>query len=407
MALHLGRLGWKVKVLTVRESYYEGLDRSLDNGSGPYQTIRTHALSLKHRLRRFWRTVPWNGSAPGEPAARAAERRSGASALLQVVSSAWDVLFSVPDEQGGWLPLAVPSGFLRGGPADIVLATIPPRTSAVIATLLAPRFNARLVLDYRDPWMPLPGEPQMPRWRQRLDRALEKFCLKRASLILSTTDGLGRDLTEAGGPRTVVVPNAFDPSLFDGVDASRDPRFTITYAGNLSGLRSAVPILEALRRLRETRRLPPSGLVLRVLGTSGAEVAAAAERLGVADLVEVREFLPFREALSYMKGSDVLLLVVADNHAHLIPAKVFDYLAARRFILALVPAGSDAGTLIDSVRAGAVVDPRDIDAVADALERRFSERGAEMSLSSAAARYEVDATMRELDRHLRSLLREP
>jgi len=295
---------------------------------------------------------------------------------------------------------------MHGGPADIVLATIPPRTSAVIAALLARRLNARLVLDYRDPWMPLPGEPQMPRWRQRLDRALEKFCVTRAALIVATTEGLGRELKAAGGPPTVVVPNAFDPAVFEGIQESRDARFTITYAGTLSGLRSAIPILEGLRRLRQTHRLPAAGLVLRVLGASGPEVATAAQHLGVADLVEVRDFVPLREAWSDMKGADVLLLVVADNHAHLIPAKLFDYLAARRFILALVPEGSDAGALIERLGAGAVVDPHDTGAVANALEKRFGQQRAEISLSPAAARYEIDATMTELDHHLRSLLGE-
>jgi glycosyltransferase involved in cell wall biosynthesis len=406
MALHLGRRGWRVKVLTVRESYYERLDRSLDRGAAPFQTIRTHAFAFKRRVRRLWQPAQRNGGAPNTASAGVAGGHSTRGDILQFLSSAWDALFAIPDEQGGWLPVAVPSGLMHGGPADIVLATIPPRTSAVIAALVARRLGARLVLDYRDPWMPLPGEPQMPQWRQRLDRALEKFCVTRASLIVATTEGLGRELKAAGGPRTVVIPNAFDPAVFDGIEESRDPRFTITYAGTLSGLRSADPILEGLRRLRETHRLPAAGLVLRVLGASGPEVAAAAERLGVADLVEVRDFVPLREALSDMKGSDALLLVVADNHAHLIPAKLFDYLAARRFILALVPAGSDAGQLIERLGAGAVVDPRDIDAVADALEGRFTQRGAEISLSSAAARYEVDTTMTELDHHLRSLLGE-
>lgn len=404
MALHLGRFGWKVKVLTVRPSYFERLDTSLCADPVPYDTIRTHAIVPKHWLRRFLGSGRRSGGVPTSHSVRSSNGRPDRGGLLQVISSAWDVCFSIPDEHAGWMPLAVPWGLLHGGPADVVLASVPPRTSAVIAALLAGRFKAPLVIDYRDPWMPVPGEPQMPPWRQRLDRALERFCLKRASLVIATTEGLSRELCSGGAPRTVVVPNAFDSSVFNGIQAFRYDRFTVVYAGTLSGLRSASPILMAMGRLRQADRLPKSGMALRVLGASGSDVAAVAKRLGVADLVEVENFLPYREALSRMKGADVLLLVVAERHAHLIPAKLFDYLASRRFILALAPPGSDAGALVERLQAGCAIDPEDIGAVADALEQRFPRRGAEISLAPAAAQFEVLATMTELDRHLRSVV---
>ena len=190
------------------------------------------------------------------------------------------------------------------------------------------------------------------------------------------------------------------------VEAFRYDRFTVVYAGSLTGLRSAAPILEAMKRLRRAGRLPGSGMALRVLGAGGQEVAAAAERLGVADLVEVEDFLPYREALSRMKGADVLLLVVADNHANLIPAKLYDYLAARRFIIALAPPGSDAGAIIERAQAGAAIDPLDISALARTLEERIGERRDDIRLAPAAAKYEVEVIMAELDRHLRSVVAE-
>jgi len=300
--------------------------------------------------------------------------------------------------------MAIASGLLHGGPTDVILATIPPRTSAVVAAALAGRLKARLVIDYRDPWMPVPGEPQMPPWRQRLDRALEGFCLRRAALVLATTEGLGRDLT---GVRCVARDrgsNAFDPSLFDDIEAVKFGRFTVVYAGNLSGLRSAAPVLEAMKRLRQAGAVPQSGMALRILGAGGPETAAAAEHLGVGDMVEVEDFLPYREALSRIKGADALLLVVADSHAHLIPAKLFEYLAARRFVIALVPGGSDAGALVERLHAGVAIDPRDVGELAKVLEQRFSQNSAGIQLAPEASLYEEESTMAELDRHLRSVL---
>ncbi len=401
MASYLPQFGWKVKVLTVHESYFDQLDRSLLQ-SHSFSLVRTHEWAPKHWLRRLRSALSPTGRGiragiPGSPKLGATPGR-----FIAFASRSWDAVMSIPDEHGGWIPLALPAALLRAQASDLVLATIPPNTSALVAAMLSVFLRVPLVIDYRDPWLPVPGEPQWPNWRLRVERGLQKFCLRRAGLILTTTEGLGRELGELGAARIAVVPNGFEPGSMSSVEPTQYGRFTIVYTGHLTGLRSALPLLEALRRLREARALPPGGLAFHIVGRGGDHVAEQAERLGVGDLVEVEGFVPYREALARIKGADVLLLVVGESHAHLVPAKLFDYLAAGRFILALAPPGSEAGAIISDLGVGRVFSPAEVRGIAATLAERFT--APPETPKSAATRYHARETMRELDRHLRTVL---
>jgi glycosyl transferase family 4 len=408
MATHLTDLGWKVEVLTAVASAYEHLDRTLLPERTPFSTFRSPTLDPKRWIKRLRASLPGNrGTVP----AQAPSENDGLSIsgrLLQRLSAAWDVLFSIPDVRAGWIPMALPAGLWKLRRPDLILATLPPFTNAVVACLLSMARGVPLILDYRDPWSALrqeaPGGIRLPLSRRRLDHAIEQRCLHRASLVVATTEGIRNELTDLGARRTVVVPNAFDAAAFAGAEPARYTRFTMAYAGTFYETRTVQPILQALCVLRDTGRLPPQGFALRVLGRSGPEVRALADRMGVSALVEIEGFLPHGEAIARMKGADVLLLVVGETHGRQIPAKLFEYIAAGRFILTLAPAGAEAGSVVRELQAGRVVDPCDVQGIVEILCERFQAGNSSAPPSSHSRRYEARVTMQELDRHLRDLL---
>jgi glycosyltransferase involved in cell wall biosynthesis len=62
-----------------------------------------------------------------------------------------------------------------------------------------------------------------------------------------------------------------------------------------------------------------------------------------------------------------LLLVQPNQAPHAIGAKTYEYLRAQRPILALVPAAGDAAQLVEECEAGEVVDPDNIQDIAQAI----------------------------------------
>ena len=92
--------------------------------------------------------------------------------------------------------------------------------------------------------------------------------------------------------------------------------------------------------------------------------------LGLGDALALEGFRPHAEALAAMRAADVLLLLVprADGRGlSVVSGKVFEYLAAERPILALVPPEGDAAALLRDTGSAWIADPDDEAAIAAAI----------------------------------------
>lgn len=406
MASYLSGFAWEITVLTVRPGYFDRHDPTLMQEPPPFRVVRTHAITPLRWARRL------RSAFKGRTAPREAGRihPQGEPAVIPGGTSErpvpfWRPLLTTPDEYVGWIPLAIGGGILRRLRSDLILASGPPFSSHLIAAGLSRTLGAPLALDYRDPWTLIPGEPVLPESRPSMVRRLESWCVGRASVVIATTGPIGQSLRPLHPRRTEIVPNAADPDSVARVEPFRDPRFSIIYAGSFYGNRSPRPILEAIRLLKAKGALPAGGLVLRVIGVTGDLAVRAAAALGIGECVVVEDFLPYRDVLSRVRGADVLLLVVGDAHHAMVPAKLFDYLAARRYILALGPAGFEAGRIVQESGAGAVVDSDDVAGIARVLAARMQSPRADLPASSILERYSPRRTMESLDRVLRDVLR--
>jgi glycosyltransferase involved in cell wall biosynthesis len=95
------------------------------------------------------------------------------------------------------------------------------------------------------------------------------------------------------------------------------------------------------------------------------------------DFVRTRGLLAHRETVGLMRSADLLFLPMHDlpvgTRAGLIPYKTFEYLGARRPILAAVPDG-DVRDMLGPLDEVSLVRPADVDGMAAAL-REAIERG--------------------------------
>ena len=115
-----------------------------------------------------------------------------------------------------------------------------------------------------------------------------------------------------------------------------------------------------------------------MLGSSASDTSrAAASRLDLDGAWEETGFLPYRDAIAAQRAADALLLLIphaGGRGATVISGKVYEYLAARRPILAAVPPDGVAAALVESAGAGDVADPDDPAAQSRALEALVDRR---------------------------------
>src|SRR4029077_14092091 len=126
------------------------------------------------------------------------------------------------------------------------------------------------------------------------------------------------------------------------------------------GKRDPRPFLTALARVND--------VVARFVGdfrSSDREWAA-----GISDRIELLPYVPRRRSLELQRDSEALLLLIPEAEGRgrgVLSGEVFEYLAAERPILALVPTDGAAAGLLRETGAGVIVAPDDVDGIAREL----------------------------------------
>jgi glycosyltransferase involved in cell wall biosynthesis len=270
---------------------------------------------------------------------------------------------SVPDSCAGWVVPAYrhAARLLRRERFDAILS-VSPSVSAHLAALLLRRRHPELVwfAQFHDPWTLNPYHQRVVPGLNRLDRHLEATVVRRCDRIVCATEEASRQFAEAYdvGTRCLTLHNGFDPDDFPPTSEARrtDHRLTFTYTGCLYGPRDPRPFLDSLSRLIRTGRLRADQVRVSLIGdcerAQGRSVRAMVRELGLEAVGELIPPVPYPEALRRLKQSDILLLF-AEGQPVQIPAKLFEYLHARRNILAFCTGAT--ARVIRETQAGQVV----------------------------------------------------
>ena len=256
-------------------------------------------------------------------------------------------------------------------PRGIVIATSPPHAALIAGARVARRLKWPLILDYRDPW----SAYDWPAWHrgwisQWFARRIEGALVRRsAARVLSTPsmrDWFEESFPHAPAARNFVIPHGFDAAPSAPAPPQAGP-IEIVHAGEIHGSRSLVPLLLAVQRLSQRH----AERTIRVT-TYGAMPTAEQQRIreaGLAGFIEVRPRIPFAALFVELQRAHVLLAVVNDHTTYSVPYKIYDYMAAGRPILALAPRDAALHELLADSDAGSCVEPADIDAIDQGLER--------------------------------------
>jgi glycosyltransferase involved in cell wall biosynthesis len=276
----------------------------------------------------------------------------------------------VPDENVTWNATAIPKAIsiVRSEGIDVVLTTSPPGSIHLIGAAVKKATGVAWVADLRDSIVlhPHRSNEGAAAYVKELTRAgVAKLVARQADAIVAASESIAAE-TRAIGPRgpVVSVANGCDFDDFVGLEYRRTDRFRVTHAGSFLGKRDPKPFLQALA---------DSGLedvIVRFLGDFRPGDREFMERLGLGDRVELIEYVPRRESLRLQRDSDVLLLLIPDAGGRgrgILSGKVFEYLAAERPVLALVPLDGAAAALIRDTGAGVVAGPDDVAGIRDAL----------------------------------------
>ena len=265
----------------------------------------------------------------------------------------------------------------KQSPYDRVLAFIVP-ASLLLSGLFRDMAGPRWTFDYQ--------ESVTPHYRRQLRRSplhrallpllnkLERHTLHKAGRVVFTADTNRQTYIREGlVPRatTVHVPYFYDAEVFLE-PATVSAGFEIAYFGTFDfrGARSPETFLRALGRFLEKHPEARARTRFVFHGSWLSEHTRFVQDLRLKDVVSIYPAVPYQDYLQKVKGSPVLLLVVASVHNLFMPSKIVDYFGSRRPILAFVPPDSEMRRVLEQAgMADFACDEFNVEAGAAAIEK--------------------------------------
>jgi hypothetical protein len=278
---------------------------------------------------------------------------------------------------GAWLPFAAANCYraIRKHRPNAILTSGPPHTLHLLGRHLRRWTGLPWVADFRDPWVsgdPSQTNSSVPFWSARA----ELNVLREADAIVVNTPG-ARDLLSKAHPQYAAkmssITNGFDPESFEAnpLPPLSGAMIDFIHTGEVYAGRSPAPFLEALQHL-DAAALGGRTPRVRFIGAFAREEQKndAEERMRTrfpgAVVLEGRS--SYEHVIRAMIQADVLLLLDTPGRRAGVPAKLYEYIGARRPILALAESESDvAWVLKESGLPYRIAPPRDVDAICRAL----------------------------------------
>lgn len=360
---YLPQFGWHPTVLTVEPTGYPVLDESLlqEVTADEIRIVRTPAAG------------PGRVYAKKDAVVLPRERRR------KLMSRLSDTVF-IPDNKIGWRRRAAARALELHGdtPFDLIFATAPPFTSFLVGKDVKEAIGRPLVFDYRDPWVDYPFKFYPTPAHRYAHVTLERRALRASSHIVATSRRVKELLLRRYRFLTYhdvdIIPQGYDPEDFEGLECGASRRrsktgekMKITYAGVFWEDRLPDTFLRGLAELfKESPRL--RGRIEAVFaGVFREEQHKLVARLGLQDAVNVLGYLPHQECVRQICDSDVVWMVSGDDVST--PGKLYEYIGAKKPILALVPEGFLRRDVLEA--GGVAVSPDDVPGVKAALTEFF------------------------------------
>lgn len=334
---------WIPSVLTVSNPSVPLLDESLLGDVPPSaRVVRARTFEPGYAVKR---AVAAANPRSNGPRWRHWPRRAARQAANLVLQ---------PDPQILWWPAAVRAGtrLLGETPHDVIFASGPPFSSFLVAASISRRTGVPLVLDYRDEW-DLSNRywenKQFNRASLAVQRNMQDRVVRQARLLIATSRPSARALETIrerarSQAEVACVYNGFDPDDFthQAGASSDERRFRLVYVGTLWNLTTVGPLVDAVERLS---REHPQLVSQLELVFAGRRTPAEDERLARLRALPCRltllDYLDHSAATQLMRSAHRLCVLLADvpGAERVVPAKIFEYMAASRPILSIAPQG--------------------------------------------------------------------
>ncbi len=262
----------------------------------------------------------------------------------------------IPDARKYWIKPSISylSAIIQNENIDTIITTGPPHSVHLIGLKLKEKLMVKWISDFRDPWTSISYHKnlRLTQYAQRKHKNLESKVLKTADKIIVTSKTTKKEFLNITKQPIEVITNGFD-HFYDG-DIELDANFSIAHIGSFLSERNPENLWKVLYALTIENKAFKEALQIKLVGVVSDEVLASINAHGLAPFVDFVGYVSHEEALIIQRKSQILLLAEINTFETkgIIPGKLFEYMSAKRPILALGPKGWDAEQIIKETATG-------------------------------------------------------
>jgi glycosyltransferase involved in cell wall biosynthesis len=270
-------------------------------------------------------------------------------------------ILSLPDRWVSWLIGAIPVGLylIKKYKPDVIWSTYPIATAHLIGFGLNRITNIPWIADFRDPMVDagFPSEPLLRHSYQWIEEKTITHC-KRA---VYTTPGAVEDyklrFPTIPHSRFSLIENGYDEDVYKKAEENftkknlPNKQFVLVHSGVVySSERNPIQFFKALSALLKQKLIEVGTFKVILRATYNDEnIQKLINQYGIDSIVFIAPPISYQEALSEMLAADGLLIIQASNCNSQIPAKLYEYVRARRPIFALTDIKGDTATKLLSL----------------------------------------------------------
>jgi glycosyltransferase involved in cell wall biosynthesis len=259
---------------------------------------------------------------------------------------------------------------------DVVLGSIQPLFTGLVAQRVAHRCHASFLLEIRDLWPDaLEAKGAISHWQAWPLHLVANYLYRAAESIISLTPGIKSVLLKKGvpQPKVDVIPNGYDPAMYDLLAGTREQvraelgwerQFVAVFTGThveVTAVETIVKAAECLKHRTDIR------FDLFGKGQRKPAAVALARSLGIAN-IHFHDPVPKNRIPGILAAADVGLMTLFKSPLIDIyfENKLVDYMGAGKAILAAMDGMQ--GRLIATHKAGRVVGSFDYQGLAKLVE---------------------------------------
>ncbi len=268
--------------------------------------------------------------------------------------------YFIPDARKFWIKPSVKflKKYLSENKVDVVISSGPPHSLHLIGLALKKQLGIKWISDFRDPWTDIDYFHQLPLTKAAKNKhaELEREVLKYSDRVLV----IGQTMKNKFDPFNKfvsVITNGFDSDFdSDKVMPKLDNKFSITHIGLMNSDRNPKVLWEVLLEIARENKTFKEDLEIKLVGSIAEEVENELNRFDSSCVNKVG-YVSHNEVKKFQESSQVLLLAVNNvpSAKGVITGKIFEYLQAKRPILAIGPVDGDLAGILNKTQAGNII----------------------------------------------------